>query len=244
MEEELNRMEEELNDKEKEVNMENNKIFKKHQVIYHMADIHITNTIERYEEYEKVFEKIYKLLEKEPREKIIIITGDLFDNKITFKSYALTFVSVLISNLVKYGEVILIDGNHNVNMTNENIESTISSMLTLLRKLNINGIDKIHYLNENKNNEIKLYIGDYTLDENILENMERELEIDKNIICKMHNEINNEIIKKIKITPILDVVNKKNKMEKNKKTIHDSKEEIINLSKNWSKMRLKIFKWN
>ena len=33
-----------------------------------MADIHITNKKDRYEEYEKVFEKIYKLLEKDPRD--------------------------------------------------------------------------------------------------------------------------------------------------------------------------------
>lgn len=158
IEEEEKKIEEEekkINDKEKEVYLENNKIKKNMPIIYHMADIHITNTIERYEEYEKVFEKIYRILEKDSREKIIIIAGDLFDNKITFKSYALTFVSVLISNLVKYGEVILIDGNHDVNMTNESTESTISSMLTLPRKLNINGINGIHYLNDNKIYKIK-----------------------------------------------------------------------------------------
>ena len=155
IEEEIKCQEEELNEKEREVYLENNKIFKPLPVIYHMADIHITNTTERYEEYEKVFEKIYKILENDVREKIIIIAGDLFDNKITFKSYALTFVSLLISNLVKYGEVILIDGNHDVNMTNKNIDSTISSMLTLPRKLNIKGIEQIHYLNENKIYKIK-----------------------------------------------------------------------------------------
>ena len=124
-------------------------------LIYDMADIHITNNTDRYEEYEKVFERLYMILGNEPREKIIIIAGDLFDNKITFKSYALTFVSVFISKLVKYGDVILFDGNHDVNMSNENVESTISSMLTLPRKLNINGMDRIHYLNENKIYKIK-----------------------------------------------------------------------------------------
>ena len=155
IEEELKCQEEEIKKKEKEVYLENNKIYKPHPVIYHIADIHITNTTERYDEYEKVFEKIYKILENDNHEKIIIIAGDLFDNKITFKSYALTFVSLLISNLVKYGEVILIDGNHDVNMTNKNIDSTISSMLTLPRKLNIKGMEHIHYLNENKIYNIK-----------------------------------------------------------------------------------------
>ena len=124
-------------------------------VLYHMADIHITNNTDRYEEYLNVFERLYKILETDSREKIILLAGDIFDNKITIKTYALSFVSLLVSNLVKYGDVILIDGNHDVNMTNEKTESTISSMLTLPRKLNIKGMECIHYLNENKIYKIK-----------------------------------------------------------------------------------------
>ena len=124
-------------------------------VIYHMADIHISNNTDRYEEYEKIFKKVYKMLEEEKSEKIIIIAGDLFDNKITLKTYSLRFGSLLISNLVRYGELILIDGNHDVNMTNSEVESTISSMLTLGRELNIKEMEKIHYLNENKIYNIK-----------------------------------------------------------------------------------------
>jgi DNA repair exonuclease SbcCD nuclease subunit len=124
-------------------------------VIYHIADIHISNYTDRYEEYENIFKKVYKMLEEDKREKIIIIVGDLFDNKITLKTYSLTFASILISNLVKYGELILIDGNHDVNMSNSEIESTISSMLTLGMKLNIKEMERIHYLNENKIYKIK-----------------------------------------------------------------------------------------
>ena len=124
-------------------------------VIYHMADIHVMNNNGRYVEFEEVFEKVYKILENEKREKIIIIAGDLFDNKTAMASYELTFVSIFISNLVKYGELILIDGNHDMNMTNEKVESTILGMLTLPKRLNINGIERIHYLNENKMYKIK-----------------------------------------------------------------------------------------
>ena len=124
-------------------------------VIYHMADIHVTNYNDRYDEFEEIFKKIYKILEDDKREKIIIIGGDLFDNKLTMKTYTLTFVSLFISNLVKYGELIIFDGNHDMNMVNDKVESTISSMLTLPKKLNINGIERIHYLNENKIYKIK-----------------------------------------------------------------------------------------
>lgn len=156
MNEEISKIEDiKIGKKEEEIHIENNKIFKTQPVIYHMADIHIANNTDRYEEYLNVFERLYKILEKDSREKIILIAGDIFDNKITIKTYALSFVSLLVSNLVKYGDVILIDGNHDVNMTNEKTESTLSSMLTLPRKLNINGAERIHYLNENKMYKIK-----------------------------------------------------------------------------------------
>jgi DNA repair exonuclease SbcCD nuclease subunit len=150
MEEKISRMEKELNKKEKEIYIENNKIFKPLPVIYHMADIHITNKKERYEEYQQIFEKIYKLLEDDRREKIIVIAGDLYDNKIIFKTNTLKFVSKFIGKLTKYGEVILINGNHDLSMVNETIESTIESMLTLSEELDKNLIKNIHYLNENK----------------------------------------------------------------------------------------------
>ena len=155
MEEELNRIEEEINKKEKEVYIENNKIFKPLPVIYHMADIHITNKKERYEEYQEIFEKIYKLLEKDSREKIIVICGDLYDNKTLLKTYTLTFVSKFIGRLSKYGDVILINGNHDLSMINETLESTIESMLTLPEELDKNLMKNIHYLNENKIYKIK-----------------------------------------------------------------------------------------
>jgi DNA repair exonuclease SbcCD nuclease subunit len=150
IEEELYRMEEEINKKEKEVYIENNKIFKPLPVIYHMADIHITNKKERYEEYQEIFDKIYKLLENDSREKIIVICGDLYDNKTSLKTYTLTFVSKFIGKLSKYGDVILINGNHDLSMINETLESTIESMLTLSEELDKNLVKNIHYLNENR----------------------------------------------------------------------------------------------
>ncbi len=124
-------------------------------VIYHMADIHISNNTARYDEYNKVFESVYKKLELDKREKIIVICGDLYDNKTVINTTTLKFVSIFISKLIKYGDLILINGNHDVSMQNETIESTIESMLTLSSEMNLKGIDKIHFLNENKIYNIK-----------------------------------------------------------------------------------------
>lgn len=155
IEEKLKSVEENIKNGEREVYLENNKIFKPYPVIYHMADIHISNKKERYEEYQQIFEKIYKLLEKDVREKIIVICGDLYDNKIIFKTSSLSFASKFIGKLSKYGDVILINGNHDLSMINETLESTIESMLTLSEELDKNLIKKIHYLNENKVYKIK-----------------------------------------------------------------------------------------
>jgi DNA repair exonuclease SbcCD ATPase subunit len=155
IEEELKCLEEEINQKEREVYLENNKIYKPHPVIYHMADIHITNKKERYEEYQQIFEKIYKLLENDVREKIIVICGDLYDNKTSLKTNSLTFVSKFIGKLSKYGKVILINGNHDLSMVDETLESTIESMLTLSEELDKNILENIHYLNEDKVYKIK-----------------------------------------------------------------------------------------
>lgn len=155
LEEELKCMEKEINEKEREVYLENNKIYKPLPVIYHMADIHITNKKERYEEYQQIFEKIYKLFENDVREKIIVIAGDLYDNKIIFKTSSLKFVSKFIGKLSKYGDVVLINGNHDLSMVNETLESTIESMITLSDELDINLIKNIHYLNEDKVYKIK-----------------------------------------------------------------------------------------
>lgn len=150
IEEEIRCHEKELNKKEREIYLEKNKIFCGLPVIYHMADIHITNKKERYEEYQEIFEKIYKLLDNDKREKIIVIAGDLYDNKIMFKTNTLKFVSKFIGRLSKYGDVILINGNHDLSMINETIESTIESMLTLSEELDKNLMKNIHYLNKNK----------------------------------------------------------------------------------------------
>jgi DNA repair exonuclease SbcCD ATPase subunit len=124
----------------------------KTQIIYHLADIHISSDEERYDEYEKVFEKFYKLLEEEKKEKIVVICGDLFHEKTGMQSYCIKFCSKFLAKIARYSEIILIDGNHDINMNNKENEikkiSTIEGVLELLNGMGLN--NKFHYLNENK----------------------------------------------------------------------------------------------
>ena len=127
------------------------------QVIYHLADIHISSDEERYDEYEKVFNKLYKVLDEEKKEKIVVICGDLFHEKTGMQSYCIKFCSKFLAKLSKYCEIILIDGNHDLNMNNKDNEikkiSTIEGVLELLNGMELN--NKFHYLNENKLVKIK-----------------------------------------------------------------------------------------
>ena len=115
------------------------------EVLYHIADIHIPNNISRHEEYKEVFEEVYKKLKEEGKEKLIVICGDLFHDKTMIKPEALSLAKDFIFNLCMYSEVIIIDGNHDINITNDSRMSTIEAMINHIKSNN-----KIHYLKENK----------------------------------------------------------------------------------------------
>jgi len=120
------------------------------EVIYHISDIHIPNNISRHEEYKEVFEEVYKKLKEEVKEKLIVICGDLFHDKTMIKPETLILAKSFIFNLSIYGEIIIIDGNHDININNDDRKSTIEAMIN---RLEIN--NKIHYLKENKVYKIK-----------------------------------------------------------------------------------------
>jgi exonuclease SbcC len=115
------------------------------KIIYHLADIHIPNHISRHEEYSEVFDKVYKILEKDEEDKIIVICGDLFHDKTTIKPEALVLAKNFIYNLSKYGDIVIFDGNHDVNIHNESRTSSIEATLN-----KITTHKKVYYLNENK----------------------------------------------------------------------------------------------
>jgi predicted phosphodiesterase len=120
------------------------------EVIYHIADIHIPNNISRHEEYNEVFKEVYKKLKEDNKEKLIVICGDLFHDKTMIKPEALSLAKDFIFNLCMYSEVIIIDGNHDINITNDSRMSTIEAMINHIKSNN-----KIHYLKENKIYKIK-----------------------------------------------------------------------------------------
>ena len=110
--------------------------------IYHISDIHIRNQ-ERHEEYRQVFKNLRNGIKKDTNEKVIVITGDVFHEKTHLSPESIILFKELVVKLNKVATIIIIDGNHDVNINNDKRKSGIFASL---KRLNTRGI--IHYLNQ------------------------------------------------------------------------------------------------
>ena len=84
--------------------------------IIHLSDLHIRPT-ERHVEYEQVFVKLYRSIEqlkKEGKKAVIVITGDIFDNKNRFSPAQYDLCNQFFDNLCNLYPLIVILGNHDM----------------------------------------------------------------------------------------------------------------------------------
>ena len=116
-----------------------------------IADVHIRKDESRDDEYKIVFERFYKeveeLVKKEPNT-IIYIGGDLIENRNIFSKSSLEMVIDFLTVMSEYCDVIMILGNHDVNMNNENTGSIIVPIVKVLNSQKKK--HKIYLLNEGK----------------------------------------------------------------------------------------------
>lgn len=89
--------------------------------IYHMSDIHIRNT-SRHDEYREVFERTYTYLRENIKNNnsIIVLTGDIMHTKTELSPEAVSLAANLFKKLSEIATVILIPGNHDMNLSNKN----------------------------------------------------------------------------------------------------------------------------
>jgi DNA repair exonuclease SbcCD nuclease subunit len=80
--------------------------------IAHLADIHIQDR--RRDEYAAVFARLYESLRKEAPD-IIVVAGDVFDNKMRATPHNLEDVATFLTSLADVAPVVLIAGNHDTN---------------------------------------------------------------------------------------------------------------------------------
>lgn len=86
--------------------------------IAHVSDIHI-RLKERHNEYEEVFKNLYKSLEEESPD-LIIVAGDIVHSKITLSPESVSIARDFLVNLARIAPLNIIAGNHDMNMRNMN----------------------------------------------------------------------------------------------------------------------------
>jgi DNA repair exonuclease SbcCD nuclease subunit len=127
------------------INYKTNDVNKtKVKYIYHISDIHI-HLYKRHKVYKEQFEKLYKYLENEKRKKelnsndntdiemIITITGDILHSKSELSPECIDMTYNFIKNLSRIMPVIIIPGNHDLNMNNKKRLDSISPILADLQ---------------------------------------------------------------------------------------------------------------
>ena len=116
------------------------------KTVYHISDIHI-RCQDRHDEYRNVFNNLYNKIEKN---NLIVITGDSYHDKAHLTASSLILFKELMINLSSLCEIIIIDGNHDVNINNIKRKSNIEASLKELKTEN-----NIHYLTE-QNKSVKI----------------------------------------------------------------------------------------
>jgi DNA repair exonuclease SbcCD nuclease subunit len=112
----------------------------KYNFVYHIADIHIPLRSKK-EEYYKVFGRLHKFIKSElekGREGIIVICGDIFHTKDELSPDGIYLLKYLFNELLKLMPVVVIAGNHDVNMTNKRHLDSLSPL--------IDDMENVYYL--------------------------------------------------------------------------------------------------
>jgi len=109
------------------------------KTIAHLSDIHIRK-LHRFVEYKEVFKRLYKKL-REIKPDLIYVGGDVVHGKLDTSPEETRLVASFFLKLTSITEVVLITGNHDVNLQNKSREDALSPIIDLIKKINPN----IHY---------------------------------------------------------------------------------------------------
>ena len=102
----------------------------KYTHIIHISDIHI-RLYKRQEEYKEVFQKLYqKIDEIQDKNGLIVITGDIFHDKVSLTSESVILCTEFFINLSKRRKTIVIPGNHDGLLNSYERVDNISGVLS------------------------------------------------------------------------------------------------------------------
>jgi len=111
------------------------------KTIIHLSDLHIRTT-QYHDIYQKQFDKVYEVLDSKNLnydEVRVVITGDVFHQKINISNEQLVLASNLFTKLSQYGKLVIIPGNHDFLENNTQRLDSITPIVELLNS------DKIVY---------------------------------------------------------------------------------------------------
>ncbi len=115
--------------------------FNKLKYIHHISDIQIRN-LKRHKEYEEVFERTYKEIEKNKDNAVVYIGGDIAHSKTDMSPELVDQLSRLFKNLSDICPTIIIAGNHDCNLNNLSRLDVLTPIVDNLNHPNL------HYLKD------------------------------------------------------------------------------------------------
>lgn len=109
--------------------------------IFHLSDIHI-RTYAYHDMYRTQMQKFINELRRQTNghsiEEIrIVLTGDLVHQKISISNEQISLLSWFLSELSQYGKVVIIPGNHDFLVNNQDRMDSISPIVDLMNNKNI-----------------------------------------------------------------------------------------------------------
>lgn len=142
--------------------------------IIHISDLHISNDNDKDDEYNDVFNKLFISLKKNKinrKSSLIVITGDILNNY-NLNGSSINILINFLNNLSEITNILLIEGNHDIDEKDYN-RKNYKSFLSVL--INILNNDRVKILNKEENYmyEDIVFLHTYVFDKKII-NFEKE----------------------------------------------------------------------
>ena len=109
---------------------------KKFTHVAHIADCHIRLT-KRHQEYREVFNRLFESIKNTPETSVVFILGDVVNNKNQLSPECVDLTAEFLFNLASIRPTILVAGNHDLLLTNQNRMDSLSPIVTTLNHSNL-----------------------------------------------------------------------------------------------------------
>jgi len=104
--------------------------------VFHIADIHLRLT-KRHDEYNQVFERLYKAVERTPSETVVAVLGDVLHSKSDLSPECVKITTEFLQNLADRRPTVLIAGNHDATLANKNRLDSLSPIVDAINHTNL-----------------------------------------------------------------------------------------------------------